>query len=79
MTVFIRELAENSIDKLICQATDRLAKTVPSEESSNTVDVTINAVGSIVVTPETVTFIFENQWMFCAEITVDDYYKIEVI
>lgn len=78
MTVFIRELAEKEIDKLICQTTDRLAKSVPSE-TEDCLDVTINAVGSLVITPETVTFIFENQCMFCAEITVDDYYKIEVL
>lgn len=79
MIVCIKELASGKIDNLICQDMDSFAKAVPSPSDSDTVDITVNSVSSVVVCPETITFIFENLHMFCAHIPVEYYYKIEVI
>lgn len=52
-------------------------RSVPSED--NCVDVDILSVQSLVVTPETITFIFENNYTFIANVPSDCYYKIEVM
>ena len=83
MTIIIKELLEIKVDSLICQDMDRFAHTVPCEhqehESVQTVDITIHTVEAIAVTPQSITFSFENGNIFTAQVAIDDYYKVEVI
>ena len=80
MQILIKSLSEQKIDNLISQDMDRFARVVPhKEEDAVFVDVTIREVRSVIVCEETVTFIFTNGNMFLANITVGDYYKLEVL
>lgn len=80
MTIIIKELLEIKVDSLICHDMDRFAHTVPCEhESVQTVDITIHTVAAIAVTPQSITFLFENGNIFTAQVAIDDYYKVEVI
>ena len=80
MQIIIKSLSIGKIDNLICQDMDRFAKTVEHKEDDAVfVDVTVYCIKAVVVCEETVTFIFNNGNMFVADITVTDYYKIEVL
>lgn len=80
MNIVINSLNAEKIDNLICPDMDLRAKTVEhKEEDSVFVDVTVVAVKAVVVCEETITFIFNNGNMFVAEISNNDYYKIEVL
>lgn len=84
MQIFIDSLNSEKIDNLICADMDTYATSVAHTDEHDSsfvpvMDILINSVQSIVVTNETVTFLFDNQHMFCAELRSDDYHKIEVL
>lgn len=80
MQITIKSLSADRIDNLICQDMDLFAKVVEhKEENAVFVDLVVYKVKSVVVCEETVTFIFNNGNMFVANITVNDYYKLEVL
>ncbi len=80
MQIIIKSLSIEKIDNIICQDMDRFAKTFEhKQEDAVFVDVVVQCIKAVVVCEETVTFIFNNGNMFVANITVTDYYKIEVL
>lgn len=80
MQIIIQSLSIEKLDNLICQDMDRFAKTIDHKEDDAVfVDVIVNCIKAVVVCEETVIFIFNNGNMFVANITVTDYYKIEVL
>jgi hypothetical protein len=77
-TVKIKALCVTKLDNIISQDMD-IHATVPDKDPSNDlVDIVVNDVKAVVVCVETVTFIFSDGNMFVANITQNDYYKIEV-
>ena len=77
MQIFINNLAEDKIDNLICSDMDRFASSVVHD--MDCLDIHVVSVQSFIVTPETITFIFENNNSFVANIPQDCYHKIEVL
>ncbi len=79
MQVHITDLLKSKLYEIARPVPSRLVpfRSVPSVDDC--VDVDVVSVKSVVVTPETVTFIFENNYSFVANISSDCYHKIEVL
>lgn len=84
MQIHISDLINSKLDELTRPVPSRSVPSrpvpfryVPSVDSC--IDVDIVSVQSVVVTPETITFVFEDNYAFVANVPSDCYYKIEVM
>lgn len=86
MQVYITDLLKSKLDEMTRSVPSRSVpsrpvpfpfRSVPSVDDC--VDVDVVSVQSVVITPDTVTFIFENNYSFVANVSSDCYYKIEVL